>query len=100
MLLRHYFRLAAATQLLPVMENGEETTLIGGQAVMEGVMMRAPHSYCVAVRQPDGEIITQQATLDQHLFDALRADFRIHHRPLLFVVLEVLRTQQRDKRVD
>ncbi len=65
MLLRHYFRLAAATQLLPVMENGEETTLIGGQAVMEGVMMRAPHSYCVAVRQPDGEIITQEATLDR-----------------------------------
>jgi uncharacterized protein YqhQ len=26
---------------------------------MEGVMMRAPHSYCVAVRKPDGEIITE-----------------------------------------
>ena len=40
---------------MPVLESGEET-LVGGQAVMEGVMMRAPHSYCVAVRKPNGEI--------------------------------------------
>jgi uncharacterized protein YqhQ len=45
--------------LLPVLESGEET-LVGGQAVMEGVMMRAPHSYCVAVRRPDGEIVTEE----------------------------------------
>ena len=30
---------------------------------MEGVMMRAPHSYCVAVRKPDGELVTEQAAL-------------------------------------
>jgi len=54
-----FFRLAAHIQLMPVLESGEET-LVGGQAVMEGVMMRAPHSYCVAVRKPDGEIITQE----------------------------------------
>ena len=41
-------------KMLPVLESGEET-LVGGQAVMEGVMMRAPHSYCVAVRKPDGD---------------------------------------------
>ena len=45
--------------MLPVLESGEET-LIGGQAVMEGVMMRAPHSYCVAVRKPDGEMVTEE----------------------------------------
>jgi len=55
-------RLAVHTQLLPVLESGEET-LVGGQAVMEGVMMRAPHSYCVAVRKPDGEVITEEAPL-------------------------------------
>jgi uncharacterized protein YqhQ len=44
---------------MPVLESGEET-LVGGQAVMEGVMMRAPHSYCVAVRKANGEIITQE----------------------------------------
>jgi len=48
---------------MPVLESGEETTLVGGQAVMEGVMMRAPHSYCVAVRKPSGEIVTQQMPL-------------------------------------
>jgi uncharacterized protein YqhQ len=44
---------------MPVLESGEET-LVGGQAVMEGVMMRAPHSYCVAVRKKSGEIVTEQ----------------------------------------
>ena len=62
---KRFFRLAAASQLLPVMENGEETTLIGGQAVMEGVMMRAPHSYCVAVRQHDGQIVSEQGALER-----------------------------------
>src|SRR5262249_6643290 len=44
---------------MPVLESDEET-LVGWQAVIEGVMMRAPHSYCVAVRKPNGEIVTQE----------------------------------------
>ncbi len=63
MTLRAFARLFAHIQLLPVVENGEETTLVGGQAVMEGVMMRSPHSYCVAVRKQDGEIVTQESPL-------------------------------------
>jgi uncharacterized protein YqhQ len=51
-------------QLLPVLESGEET-LVGGQAVLEGVMMRAPHSYCVAVRRPDGEMATEEMPLER-----------------------------------
>jgi uncharacterized protein YqhQ len=47
---------------LPILESGEET-LVGGQAVMEGVMMRSPHSYCVAVRKANGEIVTEEAEL-------------------------------------
>ena len=61
-MLRTLFRLFTHTQLMPVLESGEET-LVGGQAVMEGVMMRAPHSYCVAVRRKDGEIVTEQQPL-------------------------------------
>ena len=49
-------------QLMPILESGEET-LVGGQAVMEGVMMRAPHSYCVAVRKASGEIVTEEMPL-------------------------------------
>lgn len=60
--IRRFVRLAAHVQLLPVLESGEET-LIGGQAVMEGVMMRAPHSYCVAVRKPNGEVVTETEPL-------------------------------------
>ena len=47
---------------MPVLESGEET-LVGGQAVVEGVMMRAPHSYCVAVRKASGEIVTEELPL-------------------------------------
>jgi uncharacterized protein YqhQ len=60
--IRSFFRLAAHIQILPVLESGEET-LVGGQAVMEGVMMRAPHSYCVAVRKPNGELVTDERPL-------------------------------------
>jgi uncharacterized protein YqhQ len=61
--LRRFVRLFTHIQILPILENGEETTLVGGQAVMEGVMMRAPHSYCVAVRKASGEIVTDESPL-------------------------------------
>jgi uncharacterized protein YqhQ len=57
--LTRFLRLSAHLQLLPLLESGEET-LVGGQAVMEGVMMRAPHSYCVSVRKPSGELATTE----------------------------------------
>jgi uncharacterized protein YqhQ len=41
----------------------EEQIIVGGQAVIEGVMMRAPHSYAVAVRRPDGEIVAKSERL-------------------------------------
>src|SRR5438874_8247489 len=31
-------------------------TTVGGQAVLEGVMMRGPSNWSVAVRKPDGDI--------------------------------------------
>ncbi len=37
----------------------EDQIIVGGQAVIEGVMMRAPHSYAVAVRRPDGQIVSK-----------------------------------------
>ncbi len=38
------------------MKKEQHITSIGGQAVMEGVMMRGPYKTAVAVRKPDGEI--------------------------------------------
>jgi uncharacterized protein YqhQ len=58
--LRRFIRLFTHTQMLPILESGDEQLLVGGQAVMEGVMMRAPHSYCVAVRKANGEIVTEE----------------------------------------
>jgi len=54
---RQFLRFLATLQLLPALESGEET-LVGGQAVMEGVMMRSPHAWGIAVRKPSGEITT------------------------------------------
>ncbi len=36
---------------------------VGGQAVIEGVMMRSPNSMAVAVRKPNGEIVVKQERL-------------------------------------
>src|SRR3954471_12189984 len=55
--LKQNLRFLAAVQLLPALESGEET-LVGGQAVLEGVMMRSPHACAIAVRQPNGAIAT------------------------------------------
>ena len=41
----------------------EDQIIVGGQAVIEGVMMRAPHSYAVAVRRPDGQIVSKSESL-------------------------------------
>jgi len=41
----------------------EDQIIVGGQAVIEGVMMRAPHSYAVAVRRPDGQIVARSERL-------------------------------------
>ncbi|MEI9811850.1 MAG: hypothetical protein WDO18_03880 [Acidobacteriota bacterium] len=61
--LKHFLRLQAHLQLMPALESGEEPTLVGGQAVIEGVMMRAPHSYAITVRKSSGELVTDQQAI-------------------------------------
>src|SRR4051795_9504191 len=61
---RPFLRFLAALQLLPALESGEET-LVGGQAVLEGVMMRSPHAWGIAVRKPNGEITTHAESMDR-----------------------------------
>ncbi len=38
-------------------------TSVGGQALMEGIMMRGPEKMALAIRQPDGEIYTEVTPL-------------------------------------
>jgi len=61
---RQILRFLAAVQLLPALESGEET-LVGGQAVLEGVMMRSPHAWGIAVRKPSGEMVTHSEPLER-----------------------------------
>jgi uncharacterized protein YqhQ len=60
--LRNFVRFLVAVQLLPALESGEET-LVGGQAVLEGVMMRSPHAWAIACRKPSGEVVTMREPL-------------------------------------
>src|SRR5215467_14722735 len=62
--LRTWWRFLVAVQLLPALEGGEET-LVGGQAVLEGVMMRSPHAWAIACRKPSGEISTMSEPLER-----------------------------------
>jgi uncharacterized protein YqhQ len=41
----------------------ERDLIVGGQAVIEGVMMRTPNAYAIAVRKPDGTIVNTAARL-------------------------------------
>ena len=62
--LRNLVRFLVAVQLLPALESGEET-LVGGQAVLEGVMMRSPHAWAIACRKPSGEVVTLSQPLER-----------------------------------
>jgi uncharacterized protein YqhQ len=60
-MLRSFFVL----QLLPALESASEEALIGGQAVLEGVMMRSPHAWGIAVRRSTGEMATHCEVLER-----------------------------------
>ena len=45
------------------MSTPERDLIVGGQAVIEGVMMRTPNAYAIAVRKADGTIVNTAASL-------------------------------------
>jgi uncharacterized protein YqhQ len=51
----------------------------GGQAVIEGVMMRSPRYFAVACRKPDGQIVVQEEPVDRSIV----GKFLWMNRPLL-----------------
>jgi uncharacterized protein YqhQ len=60
---------------------------IGGQAVIEGVMMRSPNAFVVAVRKPDGEI-----RLRRDQWFGLGKRFAFLRKPVLRGVLTLVET--------
>ena len=53
------------------------TILVGGQAVIEGVMMRVPGSYATAVRDPKGKI-----HVDKHDFISVTEKSNLWAKPV------------------
>ena len=58
---------------------------VGGQAVIEGVMMRSPHYWAVAVRSPSGEI-----ALKEEKAGSLTKKFKLLKRPLFRGVIALV----------
>ena len=56
----------------------QSSILVGGQAVMEGVMMRVPGAYATAVRDPEGKI-----QVDRHDFKSVTDRYPFLKKPLL-----------------
>lgn len=65
----------------------KQYTSIGGQAVIEGVMMRSPNAFVVAVRKPDGSIRLRR---DQWYGLSKRLDFM--KKPFLRGILMLIET--------
>jgi uncharacterized protein YqhQ len=61
---RTLWRFLVSIQLLPALEGGEET-LVGGQALLEGVMMRSPHAWAITCRKPTGELVSHSEPLQR-----------------------------------
>lgn len=62
--LRTLWQFLVSIQLLPALEGGEET-LVGGQAVLEGVMMRTPHAWAITCRKKSGELASLSEPLER-----------------------------------
>src|SRR6476619_6021557 len=65
-------------------------TNVGGQAVLEGVMMRGPSNWAVAVRKPDGDIAHVFAVLLFKVSPALLTDWIGIKSTGQFVIVEGL----------
>jgi uncharacterized protein YqhQ len=58
------------------MKPEEDHLAVGGQAVLEGVMMRSPHALAIAVRRPDGTVI-----LKDEPYQSLTERYPVLRRP-------------------
>src|SRR3954466_6684220 len=55
-LILRYFKHFILTAASWALTSSDDEILVGGQAVIEGVMMRSPKGYSVAVRRQDGSV--------------------------------------------
>lgn len=72
------------------MNHGETPLPVGGQAVLEGVMMRSPRALAIAVRRPDGSLL-----LKDEPYTSLSEQYPLLKRPFLrgpLILMEALIT--------
>ncbi len=62
---------------------------VGGQAVVEGVMMRSPHYYIVSVRDPEGMV-----QMKHERFESLTGRYKILRLPLIRGVVHLVESMR------
>lgn len=60
------------------MANKKHKTAVGGQALIEGIMMQGPNGMATAIRKPDGDILTEF-----HEYQRLRDKSKLFNIPLI-----------------
>jgi uncharacterized protein YqhQ len=63
---------------MPESKNAPKFTSIGGQAIIEGVMMRSPHFMAIAVRKPNGKIVIKHRP-----YESVAQKYPILKKPVL-----------------
>ena len=71
------------------MKEKTHKTSIGGQAVMEGVMMRGPKEIAIAVRKPDDEIIIEK----KPILSALHKNILSEQETFIKLINEVINNE-------
>jgi uncharacterized protein YqhQ len=77
-LILKYFKHFLLTATAWALTTSEDDILVGGQAVIEGVMMRSPKGYSVAVRRQDGTVRVMKS-----LLQTVGEKWRIFKLPIL-----------------
>lgn len=70
-------------------QSGSKIGTVGGQAVIEGVMMKSRQRYAVSVRIPDGTIKTSE-----NVFNSVRHKHKVLNIPLLRGVINFVETMR------
>jgi uncharacterized protein YqhQ len=59
----NFYSAQSKTEETNQVSTSERDLIVGGQAVIEGVMMRTPNAYAIAVRKADGTIVNTAAVM-------------------------------------
>ena len=88
-LLRVFWQSIPMNSVLRLLLSAPIDFAVGGQAVIEGVMMRSPHYYIVTVRDPEGKL-----QVKHEKFLSITARYKILRLPLIRGVVHLVESMR------